>query len=299
MDLLIVGSIALDSVETPTHRREELLGGSASYASVAAARFASTGVVAVVGDDFPAEYRSLLADQGVDVDGIEVVPGRSFRWSGRYFDDMNRRETISTELGVFEDFQPKLPESARQARCVFLGNIHPRLQLDVLEQSEGAEIVALDTMNYWIEGTPEDLARVLERIQILLVNDEEARLLSGESSLLAAARKIRAMGPSHLVIKRGEYGALLIGDGELFHVPGMLLEDVVDPTGAGDTFAGGFMGYLASKGTMERRTLREAMVMGTVMASFLVQGFSLEALVKADAEAIGARRAMLLDMTQL
>ncbi len=299
MDLLVVGSVALDTVETPSDRREEILGGSACFISIAAGHFVSTGVVAVVGDDFPAEHRTLLEQRGVDTAGLQTTPGRTFRWSGRYLDNMKDRVSLSTELGVFEHFDPELPPAACEAPVLFLGNIHPCLQSKVLEQAKGARFVGLDTMNYWIEGTPEPLAEVLRHVDVLLINDEEARGLSGCESLNAAAARIRAMGPRWLVIKRGEFGALLFGEGELFAVPAMLLDVVRDPTGAGDSFAGGFMGYLARQETIDARALREAMIYGTVLASFSVEDFSLEGLTRADSAAIERRRAELLRMTQI
>lgn len=299
MDLLVVGSVALDTVETAEQRRADILGGSASFTSVAASRFASTGIVAVVGDDFPGEHVELLRGQGVDTTGLETTPGRTFRWSGRYHTDMNQRDTLSTELGVFEAFEPKLPAASRNAPVLFLGNIHPALQGRVLDQMSAEAFVGLDTMNFWIEGTPDALRAVLSRVDVLLINDEEARLLSGEGGLREAAAAIRAMGPRHLVIKRGEYGALLFGDDELFWVPALLLDSVTDPTGAGDSFAGGFMGYLAGQPRRDRQALREAMVHGTVVASFTVQGFSLEGLLAARPEVYERRRQELLSMTQL
>ncbi len=299
MDLLVVGSVALDTVQTDAAHHEDILGGSASFTSVAASRFASTGIVAVVGDDFPTPHVDLLQRQGVDTGGLEVTPGRTFRWAGRYHTDMNQRDTLSTELGVFEAFEPKLPADTRSAPVLFLGNIHPALQGQVLDQMTGQPFVGLDTMNFWIEGTPDALKAVLPRVDVLLINDEEARLLSGCSGLREAAAAVRALGPRYLVIKRGEYGALLFGDDELFWVPALLLDEVVDPTGAGDSFAGGFMGYLASQPKRDKRTLREAMVHGTVVASFTVQGFSLEGLLAARPELYERRRQELLAMTQL
>lgn len=299
MELLVVGSIALDTVETPDDRREEVLGGSACYVAVAASRFARTGIIAVVGDDFPTRYTELLERSGVDTSGLGVQHGRTFRWSGRYHRNMNQRDTLSTELGVFEDFDPVFPARARSARALFLGNIDPALQLEVLEQAGSARLVGLDTMNYWIDGTPETLARVLRRVDILLINDEEARSLAGEHNLRAAARAIFEMGPRYLVIKRGEYGALLLGKDELFSVPALLLDEVHDPTGAGDSFAGGFMGYLAKVGELSPSGLRQAMLMGTVTASFAVQDFSLDGLLSLDQPAFDARYHELLRMVQV
>lgn len=299
MNLLVVGSVALDTVETPLDRREDVLGGSASFISVAASRFVPVSLVAVVGRDFPTAYRALLEGHGVDTAGLQVAEGRTFRWSGRYHTNMNERDTLSTELGVFESFQPVLPGSVQSTEALFLGNIHPALQLEVLDQMQGARFVGLDTMNYWIEGTPELLSQVLTRVDALLINEEEARSLSGHYSMLAAARAILAMGPKYLVIKRGEYGALLFWEGGVFSVPGLLLEQVLDPTGAGDSFAGGFMGHIARQGQTDPATLRQAMIQGTVMASFAVEGFSLDGLLQPDAAAIEARRQALLSLISL
>ncbi|MBM4321530.1 MAG: sugar kinase [Deltaproteobacteria bacterium] len=299
MELLVVGSVALDTVETPLARREEVLGGSASYFSAAACRFAPVSLVAVVGQDFPASYRTLLAERGVDISGLQTAAGRTFRWSGRYHANMNQRDTLSTELGVFESFAPLLPERVRRSGALFLGNIHPALQLQVLDQVEGVRFVGLDTMNYWIAGTPELLAQVLARVDLLLINEEEARALTGRYSLLAAARTILGRGPRYLVVKRGEYGALLFWQDGVFCVPALLLEQVCDPTGAGDSFAGGFMGFLAQQEDLGPLGLRRAMIHGTVMASFAVEDFSLDGLLQPDAPAIAARGQALLALMQL
>jgi sugar/nucleoside kinase (ribokinase family) len=299
MELLVVGSVALDSVETPAERRDDLLGGSASYISVAASRFAPVSVVAVVGDDFPPTHQELLRSRSVDLSGLAVAPGRTFRWSGRYRENMNLRDTLSTELGVFEHFSPVLPARAATAEVLFLGNIHPALQQKVLDEVRGARFVGLDTMNLWIAQTRDALLAVLARVDLLLINEEEVRQLSGLHSLVAAAQCVRAMGPRYLVVTRGEYGALLFGPAGVFSVPALLLDQVKDPTGAGDSFAGGFMGYVAQQGSFEPAVLKKAMVVGTVMASFAVEDFSLDGLLRPDEAAISQRISELEQMIRL
>ncbi len=299
MELLVVGSVALDTVETACAQRTEVLGGSASFISTAARRFAPVRLVAVVGDDFPPAHRELLAAQGIDISGLQVVPGRTFRWSGRYHQNMNCRDTLSTELGVFESFRPELDAAARQSEVLFLGNIHPALQLQVLAEAQGVRFAGLDTMNYWIEGTPELLAQVLARVDVALVNEEEARSLAGVCPLAEAAAKIRQLGPRYLVIKRGEYGALLFWEEGVLAVPALLLPDVQDPTGAGDSFAGGFMGYLAREGDFSPASLRRAMIHGTVLASCAVEDFSLGGLLRPTAAQLEEREQQLLAMLQV
>lgn len=277
--LLVVGSVALDDVDGPYGLQENLLGGSASFISVAASYFTKQcSVVAVVGEDFPAEHVDLLASRGVDVSGLARVPGETFHWKGVYSDDLASRETLDTRLGVFADFDPRLTEAQRSAELVFLGNIDPALQGSVLEQVQGAKLVAADTMNFWIEGKRADLERTLSRVHTLIINDEEARQLAGEHNLVRAAARIRGMGPHSVVIKRGDAGALLFHEGGVFAAPALPLEEPKDPTGAGDTFAGGFMGYLAYAGDLEPETIQSAMIHGSVMASFAVEQFSLDGL---------------------
>jgi sugar/nucleoside kinase (ribokinase family) len=278
VDLLIVGSVALDTVETAAARRERILGGSASFASTAASFFACPAVCAVVGEDFPAEHLEFLRGRGVRLDGVEHAPGKSFFWAGRYAPDFSSRQTLETQLNVFADFRPKLPPSCRDARFLFLGNIHPSLQLDVLAQMQRPALVACDTMNLWIATTPKELRQLLGQVDVLLLNDEEARQLSGEHSLLRAARAILALGPSSIVVKRGDAGALLFHGGRIFAAPAFPVEDVADPTGAGDTFAGGFMGYLAQAPALRPEAVRRAMICGSVLASFVVEDFSLDRL---------------------
>ncbi len=276
MSVLCVGSVALDSIKTPFGEVEDALGGSAVFFSAAASLYTPVHIVGVIGSDYPKEELSFLAERGVDLSGIEQAEGESFRWAGEYSYDLNSRQTLETRLGVFADFSPKLPPAARACPVVFLGNIHPSLQIEVLDQMEAPRLVAADTMNFWIEGERDTLVELLGRVDLLMINDEEARELSGESNLVKAARIVRAMGPKHLIIKKGENGAILFGDDELFFVPGYPLEDVFDPTGAGDCFAGGFIGYLASRGHWDEATFRRAMVYGCVSGSFAVEMFSVD-----------------------
>ncbi len=289
MKLVVVGSVGLDDIETPSGSVERALGGSATYFSLASAFFTNPGFVGIVGSDFPQDGIELLASHGVDLRGLERVDGPTFRWSGRYHADINERDTLLTELGVFEGFQPKLPADYRKAPVLFLGNIHPSLQSDVLDQADGKPFVALDTMNFWIEGTPDELAAVLPRIDALLINDSEARMLAGTANTITAARRIAAMGPSLVVIKRGEFGAFAYRNDSFFFVPAFPLENVVDPTGAGDCFAGGMIGYLAKAGNTDWATVKNAMVAGSVVASFSVEGFSVERLRTVTREDIDAR----------
>ena len=279
MSILCVGSVALDSVETPFGRAERVIGGSAVYFTAAASQFTQVAVVGVVGEDYPLEELDFLRQRGADLSGIEERPGESFFWAGRYHFDLNTRDTLETKLGVFADFQPKIPDSHRDARFVFLGNIDPALQHDVLDQVASPEVVVCDTMNFWIDGSRDALVDLLPRVRILIVNDEEVRQLAGEPNLLKAARWVQEQGPEIVVVKKGEHGAMLYADGWLFFVPGFPLEEVFDPTGAGDAFAGGFVGYLASRGTLEPSDLRRAMVYGSVMGSYAVEKFSVERLV--------------------
>jgi sugar/nucleoside kinase (ribokinase family) len=278
MKLVCVGSVGLDDVETPSGKVERALGGSAIYFSLAAAVLERVGFVGVVGSDFPASGIELLKNRNVDVRGLEQKEGLTFRWSGRYHDDLNTRDTLLTELNVFEHFDPVLPEDYRNAPFLFLGNIQPTLQLRVLEQAKGTPFVAVDTMNFWIDGARDALLDVLGRVDCVIINDSEARELSGESNIVKAARAVEAMGPKIVVIKRGEYGALIHRDGEYFFAPGFPLEHVVDPTGAGDCFAGGFMGYVAKQGDTSWNTLCQAVIAGSTLASFSVESFSVDRL---------------------
>ena len=274
MSILCVGSVALDSVETPFGKADRVLGGSAVFFSAAATLFSPVRMVGVVGDDYPFADLDFLRDRGADLAGIEKAPGESFFWAGRYHYDLNSRDTLETRLGVFADFMPKIPDAFRDTRQVFLGNIDPQLQHKVLDQVDRPDLVACDTMNYWIEGSRKELVSLLERVDILLVNDGEGRQLADEPNLLKASRSIRDRGPRIVVVKKGEHGAILFADGWVFFVPGYPLEIVFDPTGAGDSFAGGFMGYLAQHGSLEPEDLRRAMVYGSAMGSYAVEDFS-------------------------
>jgi len=294
--LLVVGSVALDTVETATARREEILGGAACYSCCAASFFASTRLVGVVGTDFPADHEAFLRARGIDLGGLERASGRTFRWAGRYAADFNTRTTLDTQLNVFETFKPKLPPAWTETPFVFLANIDPVLQLDVLTQVRKPRFSACDTMNFWIGGKREELLRVLERVDILLLNDEEARQLSGANSLPAAARAIAAMGPKAVVVKRGDAGALLFQGDDVFAAPAFPLDNVVDPTGAGDSFAGGFMGYLAARGDISPAGVRSALVAGTMLASFCVEDFSLDRFRTLDQTQVRERIAAYVDL---
>ncbi|MFL5392098.1 MAG: PfkB family carbohydrate kinase [Myxococcales bacterium] len=276
--LLVVGSVALDSVETPFGAREEVLGGSATYFSAAASLLAPVAVVGVVGEDFPLGQLEFLRARGVSLDGLERVSGKTFRWKGRYGFDLNTAQTLDTQLNVFADFNPRLSERERKADRLFLGNIDPDLQMRVLEQVERPKLVCADTMNFWIERKREALLRLLPRIDVLLVNDAEARELAGEANIVKAASAIERMGVRAVCIKRGEYGALLVSGKEVFYAPAFPLSAVIDPTGAGDSFAGGFLALLDRLGREDLRSLRQAVVMGCTIASFTVEAFSLDRL---------------------
>ncbi len=276
--LVVVGSVALDSVETTTGKHDDILGGSASFFSTAASFFTNPHLVAVVGSDFPEAHVEMLRGRGVDLAGLERVDGKTFRWAGRYSADLSSRTTLDTQLNVFAGFRPKLPEFYRDAELLFLGNIEPTLQTDVLGQVRRPRLVAMDTMNFWIEGKPSELRAVLAKVDLLVINDEEARQLAREHNLPRAARAIRALGPKTVIVKRGDSGALLFHEGGVFAAPAYPLEEVVDPTGAGDSFAGGFMGYLAKAGDLSPLTIKRAMIYGSVMASFCVEAFSLDKL---------------------
>ncbi|HET8577783.1 MAG TPA: PfkB family carbohydrate kinase [Methylomirabilota bacterium] len=289
-DLLVVGSVALDTVRTPFGQVTAALGGSATYFSYAASFFTQVRVVAAVGEDFPREHLDLLRRRGVDIDGLEVLRGqRTFRWTGEYGFDLNEAKTIDTQLNALAKFRPALTTAHRQAPFLFLANIDPDLQIEVLHQMEQPALTALDTMNFWIEGKREALLRVLREVDVLLINDAEARMLAREPNLIKAARSIIELGPRVVVIKRGEYGSLMISNGEFFFAPAYPLESVFDPTGAGDTFAGGFMGYLAQRGLTDTASVRKAMIFGAVMASFTVEDFSLERLKRLKADEIEER----------
>jgi sugar/nucleoside kinase (ribokinase family) len=271
--ILAVGSVAFDSIKTPFGEANRVVGGAATYFAIAASFFTEVRIVAVVGDDFGSNVDKVFGGRKIDLAGLEKVPGETFRWKGEYGFDLNSRETIYTHLNVFEKFTPKIPEAHRTSPFVFLGNIHPTLQVDVLNQVQKPRLVGADTMNYWIERTPAELKQVLKRVDVLLINDSEARELAGEANLVKAARKVQAMGPKTLVVKRGEQGGF-------FAAPAMPLEDVFDPTGAGDTFAGGFLGYLASCDTVDDASLARAIIYGSTLASFAVEDFSVDRLLR-------------------
>lgn len=290
MSLLVVGSVAFDSVETPFGKRERMLGGSASHFSISASFFTDVRVVAVVGGDFGDEERSVFARHNVDTTDLEVVPdGETFRWFGRYEYDLNVAHTLDTHLNVFAGFEPKLSEQSKKSRLVFLGNIQPDLQRGVRTQVANAELVALDTMNLWIDTTRESLQKTIEVVDLLVVNDAEARQLAEEPNLIKAARKILSWGPSTLIVKRGEYGAAMFTREDYFAIPAYPLESVFDPTGAGDTFAGGLMGYLSSQDKLDSAALRRAMIFGSVMASFNVEEFGTERVQRLTHEEINQR----------
>ena len=295
--ILVVGSVAYDTVETPFGRAEKVLGGSASFFAVAASFFVPVNLVGIVGRDFGEEQLAAFRGRKIDLDGLERGDGDTFHWQGKYSYDLNSRDTICTDLNVFETFKPRIPEKYRRSSHVFLGNIDPLLQRDVLDQVERPEIVACDTMNFWITGKPEELKKTLSRVQILLINDAEARQLSGEWNLVKAARAIRAMGPAILIVKKGEHGVVMFTDGGSFAAPAYPLEEVFDPTGAGDTFAGGFMGSLASAGRRDEASLRRAVIMGSTLASFCVEAFSLDRLRKLTREEIDARYRLFRKLT--
>ncbi len=297
MQIVVVGSVALDTVQTPWGEADDALGGSATYFSVTAAREARVGLVAVVGEDLPASAIELFEQRGVDLAGLERTEGKCFRWGGRYHADINRRDTLFTQLNVFEHFHPKLPPSYLDAPILFLANIHPSLQMEVLQQVEKPRLTAVDTMNLWIETAREDLLEVLGRVDMVFLNDEEVRQLSGRYALSEAVRLVQSMGPKIVVVKKGEHGALLFDGDRRFALPALILDRVVDPTGAGDTFAGGFLGHLAAREVIDHAALRRAMVEGTVMASFATEGFSVDGLRELTEETIGNRREELRRLT--
>jgi sugar/nucleoside kinase (ribokinase family) len=276
--LVVVGSVAIDTIETQGGRATEVLGGAATYFAVAASFFTPVKMVGVVGDDFPKTELAWFEQRGIDLSGLEVRPGRTMRWTGRYHEDMNLRDTLSFEANVFDGYMPTLPAAYCDAPFVFLGNIAPALQSHVLDQVQSPRLIGADTMNFYIEGARSDLEVLLRRVPLLIINDEEARMLSGERNMIRAARKILALGPTSLMIKRGEYGVLFFSGDSVFSAPAYPLEEVFDPTGAGDTFAGGVMGYLAATGDTSPAGIRKAIVYGSVVASFTVEAFSLERL---------------------
>lgn len=301
MSILVVGSLAFDDIETPFGSSPDTLGGSSTYIALSTSYFSDDiRLVGVVGSDFGNEHFQLLKQKGIDTNGIQVIDnGKTFRWAGRYHYDMNTRDTLDTQLNVFADFDPHIPQQYRDARYVCLGNIDPELQLKVLDQIENPELVILDTMNFWIEGKPEELKETLKRVDIFILNDSEARLLSGDPNLVKSARIIRAMGPKILIIKKGEHGALLFTDNGIFAAPAFPLESIYDPTGAGDTFAGGFLGHLARAEEINDTELRKAVLYGSAMASFCVEKFGTEKLANLDLLEIEDRYQSFLDLSRI
>lgn len=286
MSLLVVGSVAFDSVKTPFGEAEEILGGSATYFSTAASYFTDVNLVAVVGEDFPSQHVNFLKNRGINVEGLERQPGKTFRWKGEYGYQLNEAHTLETHLNVFENFKPALPPSYRESEGVFLANIDPELQLDVLHQVNTPKVIACDTMNFWISGKREALLKTLRHVDILIINDGEARQLAMEANLVRAAKIIRSHGPKHLIVKRGEYGSLMFNSESTFAAPAYPLENVFDPTGAGDSFAGGFMGYLLNTRNFSEANMRQAVIFGSVMASFVVEDFSLNKIKTLDYDEI-------------
>jgi sugar/nucleoside kinase (ribokinase family) len=287
--ILVVGSVAFDSLKTPFGTAEEILGGSATYFSVAASYFSNVRVVAVVGSDFPEKHIEVFHKHKVDTAGLERVSGRTFRWKGEYGYDLNEARTLDTQLNVFETFKPVIPEAYRESEYVFLGNIDPELQMSVLEQIKRPRVVACDTMNFWIKGRVEAVKRTIAKVDILIINDAETRMLANEPNLVRAANRVLAMGPKTLIVKRGEYGVLMFNGTSIFGAPAFPLEDVYDPTGAGDSFAGGFMGALAHGGDINERVFRRGIIYGSVMASFNVEQFGLNRLTNLTREQIDDR----------
>ncbi|MGJ8759193.1 MAG: PfkB family carbohydrate kinase [Polaribacter sp.] len=299
--LLAVGTVAFDAIETPFGKTDKILGGSGTYVGLAASQFGvKTGVVSVVGGDFPASYLEMMNDKGINTDGIEVdKEGKTFFWSGKYHNDMNSRDTLITELNVLETFTPVVPQNFKDAGIVMLGNLHPLTQASVLDQmTERPKLVVLDTMNFWMDIALDDLHTVLKRVDVVTINDEEARQLSGEYSLVNAAKKIHEMGPKYVVIKKGEHGALLFNEGNMFYAPALPLAEVFDPTGAGDTFAGGFCGYLAKTEDISFNNMKNAIIYGSNLASFCVEKFGTERMEALTTEEVKKRLQAFKDLTQ-
>jgi sugar/nucleoside kinase (ribokinase family) len=298
MSLLVVGSVAFDAVETPFGKCDQMLGGSASHFSISASYYTSVRIVGVVGGDFSAADQEVFDQHGVNISDLERVPdGKTFRWQGRYDYDLNVAQTLDTQLNVFADFKPKLSEESKKSRLVFLGNIQPDLQREVREQIPNAELVALDTMNLWIETARESLVRTIKGVDLVIINDAEARQLTGLPNLITAAKTILSWGPRALIVKRGEYGAALFSAQSYFAIPAYPLESVFDPTGAGDTFAGGFMGYLSSQEKLDDAAMRRAMIFGSVMASFNVEEFGTERVRRLTHQEINNRFHAFKEMT--
>jgi sugar/nucleoside kinase (ribokinase family) len=299
--LLAVGTVAFDAIETPFGKTDKILGGSGTFVGLAASQFGvETGVVSVVGGDFPASYLEMMNSKGINTDGIEIIKeGKTFFWSGKYHNDMNSRDTLITELNVLENFSPVVPETYKDAGIVMLGNLHPLVQASVLDQmAKRPKLVVLDTMNFWMDIALTDLHTVLKRVDVITINDEEARQLSGEYSLVNAAKKIHSMGPRYVVIKKGEHGALLFDNGNMFFAPALPLADVFDPTGAGDTFAGGFCGYLAKTEDISFENMKNAVIYGSNLASFCVEKFGTERMQELTAKEVRVRLQSFRELTQ-
>jgi sugar/nucleoside kinase (ribokinase family) len=299
--LVIVGTVAFDAIETPFGKTDKILGGAATFIGLAASQFnLNTAIVSVVGGDFPKDYLNLLSNRNIDISGIEIVEsGKTFFWSGLYHNDMNSRDTLATELNVLADFNPVVPENYKDAEVVMLGNLHPMVQMSVLDQmEEKPKLVVLDTMNFWMDNALEDLYKVIKRIDVITINDEEARQLTGEYSLVVAARKIHEMGPKYVVIKKGEHGALLFHNDNVFYAPALPLEEVFDPTGAGDTFAGGFAGYLARTEDTSFENMKNAVIYGSTLASFCVEKFGTERMINLKSDEVHKRLQQFKNLTQ-
>ena len=299
--LLIVGTVAFDAIETPFGKTDKILGGAGTYIGLSAAFFnVQSAIVSVVGDDFPQEHLDLLIERNIDISGLEVVKGgKTFFWSGRYHNDLNSRDTLDTQLNVLADFQPKVPQNYKNADVVMLGNLHPLVQSSVLDQMEAKpKLVVLDTMNFWMDCALPELLEVIKRADVITINDEEARQLSGEYSLVKAAAKIQAMGPQYVVIKKGEHGALLFHDKEVFFAPALPLEEVFDPTGAGDTFAGGFAGFITQSENVSFDNMKSAIIYGSNLASFCVEKFGTERMVALDKKEVASRLKQFKSLTQ-
>jgi len=299
MKLLVVGSMALDTIETPFGKEENILGGSASYCSLAANMFTDVGIVAVVGEDFPEAHVNLFKSKGIELEGLVREEGETFKWEGKYGYDLGDPETLGTYLNVFENFNPVIPQSYRDTDYVFLANIDPELQLSVLKQVNSPKLVACDTMNFWIDNKPGELKEVLRHVDILMINDSETRALAGEPRITVAARAVLDMGPKVLIVKRGEYGALMFSENGIFWAPSYPLEEVIDPTGAGDTFAGGFMGYIAGHGIVDPKGFKNAVVHGSVVASFTVENFSVWRIAELRKDEIENRISTFLQLSRL
>lgn len=299
--LVIVGTLAFDAIETPFGKTDKILGGAATFIGLAASQFnVESSIVSVVGGDFPKAYLDLLRDRGIDISGVEIIKdGKTFFWSGRYHNDMNTRDTLSTELNTLADFNPVVPENFRDSEIVMLGNLHPNIQMSVIEQmARKPKMIILDTMNFWMDNTHEELLEVIKKIDVITINDEEARQLTGEYSLVVAARKIQEMGPDYIVIKKGEHGALLFHGDNVFFAPALPLEEVFDPTGAGDTFAGGLAGYLAKTGDTSFENLKNAVIYGSTLASFCVEKFGTERMIDLGGDEVYKRLQEFKNLTQ-